>query len=148
MDLEKYKFKLRSLPNTKNFSRYFESGMYFISFLAIYNFIAICVFVDDFTLTMPAPFVLAIPVMFLNVYFSIESEFKSVSRDTMKGAIVHIRLKQTQALIEKLDENPEILFQSYKKKSLLYWARYHQNLEANSIIIERMKKVRKANLQF
>lgn len=148
MDLEKYKFKFRSLPNTKTLPRYFESGMYFLSFLAVYNFFAICLLVDGFSLSMPAPFVLAIPVMFLNVYFAIENEYKNVNRDTMREAIVYIRLKQTQALIEKLDENPEVLFQSYKKKSLLYWARHHQNLEANTVIIEHMKKYRSVNQQF
>ncbi len=142
VDWERYKFKLRSLPNTKTFPRYFESAMYFLAALAGYNFIAICMFVDDFTLTMPAPFVLAIPIIFCNIYFSIENEYKNVNRDTMREAVVHIRLKQTQALIEKLENNPEILQLAYKKKSLLYWARYHQNLEANSIIIQMMKKTK------
>lgn len=139
-NFEQYKFKLRSLPNTKNFRRYLDGFMYYIATLAAFNFFSICILQDDLSPTLPPLFVLALPIGFFNIYFSIETEFKNVNKDSVREAIIHIRLKQTQSLVDKLEEHPEILYESYNKKSLLYWARYHKNIEANSIIIERMKK--------
>ena len=63
-----------------------------------------------------------------------------MSKDTFKEIVVHIRLNQTQSLIERLEENPEIIKSRFDKKSLLYWARHYKNLEAHKIIIEQMKK--------
>lgn len=139
----KFKLKARSLPNSQTFSRYFNAFMYFLAVLAAYNFVAICVIYDDFMPRVPGLFLLAIPAIFYYVYNSIESEFLRITPDKMKDVIVHIRLKQKQSLIEKLQDNPEILFGSYNKKSLLYWARHHKNVEANAIIIEHMKRAKR-----
>ncbi|TDP52545.1 hypothetical protein C8D79_2310 [Bacteriovorax stolpii] len=119
--------------------------MYYMAVLAAYNLITICLVYDDFTPRFPALFALAIPVLFFYTYHTLENEFKNVTRDMVKDVITYIRLKQTQSLIETLEENPEILQGTYKKKSLLYWARHHKNLEANSIIIDVMKKQKKAH---
>ncbi|MEA9357242.1 hypothetical protein SHI21_13540 [Bacteriovorax sp. PP10] len=140
IDFNKYKFKLRSLPNSKTASRYLEAVIYFIIIFVIYNFINICLFSDGFMPTLPALLVLALPIGFIHVYSTIETEYKNVKRDTFKEVIVHIRLRQTQSLIEKLEDNPEILNEKYQKKSLLYWAKHYKNIQANSIIIEQMKK--------
>lgn len=141
--LEKYKLKLRSLPNSHTFSRYLNAFMYFLAVLAAYNFIAICLIYDDFMPRVPGLFLLAIPAIFYYTYHSIENEFLSITPDKMKEVIVHIRLKQKQSLIEKLEANPEVLYGAYNKKSLLYWARHHNNVEANAIIIEHMKRGKK-----
>lgn len=90
--------------------------------------------------TIPTPAIFIIPIGFFHLYNTIEGEYKNVKRDTFKDVVVHIRLNQTQSLIEKLEENPEILSESYNKKSLLYWARHHNNLKAHSIILEQLKK--------
>ncbi|QDK42657.1 hypothetical protein DOM21_14600 [Bacteriovorax stolpii] len=144
-DFGKYALKLRSLPNSKNIRRYLDCLMYYMAVLAAYNLITICLVYDDFTPRFPALFALAIPVLFFYTYHTLENEFKNVTRDMVKDVITYIRLKQTQSLIETLEENPEILQGTYKKKSLLYWARHHKNLEANSIIIDVMKKQKKAH---
>lgn len=136
--------KLRSLPNSKTFPRYFESAMYFLAVLAVYNLIYILLISSGFTPSMPIVFWLAIPCIFIHVYNSIESEFKDVNRDKLRETVTFIRLKQMQSLKEKLEDNPEILYEPYKKKSLLYWARHHNNVEANSLIIELMKNSKKA----
>lgn len=140
INFEKYKFKLRSLPNYRTIPRYWR--YYVLLFLAyvIYNFVTICLFSRDFTPSLPAVFVLAIPIMFIHIYYTIENEFLFVSKDTFKEIVVHIRLNQTQSLIERLEENPEIIKSRFDKKSLLYWARHYKNLEAHKIIIEQMKK--------
>lgn len=140
IDWEKYKFKLRSLPNYKTMPRYFHSAMLFLALLAVYNFISICLFYDDFMPRLPAPFIIAIPLIFIHVYTSIESEYKNVTRETVSEAVVHIRLKRLQSLKEMLEENPEILNGKYKKKSLLYWARHHKNFQAHALIISELKK--------
>lgn len=140
INLEKYKFRLRSLPNSKTFSRYFDAYMCFLAIYFAYNFVTICLFKDGFMFSLPVLFVFAIPLLFLKVYSDIEGEFKNIQRDTIKDVIVHIRLKQQQSLIEKLEDHPEMLTATYKKKSLLYWARHHKNLEANALIISLMKK--------
>lgn len=93
--------------------------------------------------SLPVPFVLAIPLIFLKIYSKIEYEFRNIQRDTIKDAVVHIRLKQNQSLREKLEDHPEMLTVTYKKKSLLYWAKHHNNVEANSLIISLMKKKNK-----
>lgn len=139
-NFSQYKFKLRSLPNSKNFSRYLERFIYFLLVLVIYNFINICLFVDGLMPSLPAPFVFALPIIFIHLYCTIENEYKNVTRDTFKDVIVYIRLRQTQSLIETLENNPEIINENYNKKSLLYWARHYKNTQANSIIIEQMKK--------
>ncbi len=139
-DLEKFKFKLRSLPNSKTFPRYLDRFVFFMAIYFIYNFITICLFYDGFALRTPTVFILAFPIIFLQLYSTIEYEFRNVSRDKIKDTIIHIRLGQTQSLIETLEENPEILKATYNKKSLLYWARHHQNIEANTLIIDMMKK--------
>ena len=141
INFEKYKFKLRSLPNSKTFLRYFNCFMLYISALAIYNFIAICLIYDDFMPRIPALFVLAIPVILIHVYNSIESGYKNVSRDTVKETIVHIRLGQFQSLKEKIEDNPEILRKKIDDKSLLYWAKHYNNLQAHSLLIGELKKL-------
>jgi hypothetical protein len=140
INLEKYKFKSRSLPNTKTFSRYFESYAYFLTVFCIYNFVDICLFKKGLAPSLPAVFLFAIPLIFVNIYNNIEEEYKNVSSNTLKDIIVHIRLKQSQSLIEKLECNPEILKENYKKKSLLYWAHHYKNTQANAIIIDIMNK--------
>lgn len=142
IDFNKYKFKLRSLPNSKTLPRYIESYNYWFLALVIFNFIDICLFSEGLMPTIPAPFVFAIPIVFVHIYTTLENEYKNVSRDTFKEVIVFIRLKQSQSLIETLEDNPELLKEHYNKKSLLYWARHYKNIEANSIIIEQLKKTR------
>ncbi len=143
IDFDKYKFKLRSLPNWKTFPRYFHSSMYFLAALSVYNFIAICLFYDDFIPRIPALFVLAIPLIFIHIYTSSESEYRNVTRDTIKEVIVHIRLRQFQSLKEKIEDNPEILKEKLDKKSLFYWAKHHNNLEAHSFLIGELKKLQR-----
>lgn len=143
IDFDKHKFKLRSLPNSKTFPQYFNSFMYFLAALGAYNFIAICLFYDGFRPRVPALFVVAIPLVFIHVYNSIESEFRNVTRDTIKDVIVHIRLRQFQSLKEKIEDNPEILKEMLNKKSLLYWAKHHKNLQAHSLLIEGLKKLQR-----
>lgn len=145
INLEKYKFRLRSLPNSKTFSRYFEAYMYFFAIYLAYNFVTICLFRDGFMPSLPVPFVLAIPLLFLKIYSNIEYKFRNIQRDTIKDVIILIRLKQNQSLREKLEDHPEMLTATYKKKSLLYWAKHHKNVEANSLIISLMKKKNKVS---
>lgn len=142
-DLEKHKYKLRSLPNFNTAGKYIDALICFGAVLAGYNFIAICLIYDDFTPRMPAIFIVALPLMLFHVYSKIESEYVNVDRDRMKDVIVHIRLNQMQSLKEKLESNPEVLSGSYDNKSLLYWARHHKNLEAHSLILNEMKKHQK-----
>ncbi|MGZ3790610.1 MAG: hypothetical protein ACXVCQ_18945 [Bacteriovorax sp.] len=92
---------------------------------------------------MPALFVVAIPLVFIHVYSSIESEYRNVTRDTIKEVIVHIRLRQLQLLKEKIKDNPEILKEKLDKKSLFYWAKYHKNLQAHSFLIGELKKLQR-----
>lgn len=140
INFKKYKFKLRSLPNEKNGLKYLEAFTYLLVVFLIYNIVYICLFSDGFMPTLPILFILSIPIVFLYVYEGIEKEFQNVSRETFKEIIVYVRLKQNQSLKEKLEMNPEILKETYKKKSLLYWAKYYNNLQANSIIIKEMKR--------
>lgn len=140
INFNKYKFKLRSLPNSKTAPRYLEYIIYFILVFVIYNFIYICLFSDGFAPTLHPLMVLALPIGFIHLYSTIENEYKNVKRDTFKEVIVFIRLKQHQSLIETLEDNPEILNERYDKKGLLYWAKHYKNVQANSIIIEQMKK--------
>lgn len=139
-ELNKYFFKLRSLPNSQTMPLYFERFVYFMAVLFVYNFISICLFQKDFSFTIPTMLVLAFPIIFLHLYSTIESNFKDINKDKIKDVIVLIRLKQHQSLIEKLQDNPELLKSIYNKKSLLSWAKHHNNLEAHSIIINLMKK--------
>lgn len=143
INFEKYKFKLRSLPNSKTFPRYYHCFMLFMGALAVYNFIAICLIYDDFTPRIPALFVIAIPLILIHIYNSIESDYKNVSRDTVKEVIVHIRLGQFQSLKEKIEDNPEILKKTINDKSLLYWAKYYKNLEAHSLLVGELKKMQR-----
>lgn len=138
--LDKYYFKFRSLPNSNTFPKYFERFVYFMAVLFVYNFISICLIKDDFSFTIPNLFALAFPLVFLHLYSTIESDFQDLNKDKVKDVIVLIRLKQHQSLVEKLGENPELLKSIYRKKSLLSWAKYHNNLEAHSIIIGLIKK--------
>lgn len=143
IDLDKYKFKLRSLPNSKTFPRYFNSFMYFLAALAVYNLVAICLFYNDFMPRMPVLFVVAIPLTFIHVYTCIEREYRNVTRDTIKDVIIHIRLGQFQSLKEKIEDNPEILKEKLDKKSLFYWAKHHKNLKAHSFLIGELKKLQR-----
>jgi hypothetical protein len=143
IEFDKYKFKLRSLPNWKNFPRYFNCLMYFWAVLAVYNFIAICLIYDDFVPRMPALFVLAIPLILIHTYTSIENEFKNVTKDKIKEVVICIRLKQFQSLKEMIEDNPEILKEKIDKKSLLYWAKHYKNLPAHALLIGEMRKLQK-----
>lgn len=144
IDFEKYKFKLRSLPNSRNISRYVDGYICFFAFWLAYNFVTICLFYDGFMFTFPVPFVLGVPLLFIKIYTTIENEFKNITRDNIKDVIVLIRLKQNQSLVEKLEDHPEMLTALYKKRSLLYWAKHHNNVKANAIIIGLMKNGKKA----
>jgi hypothetical protein len=143
VDYEKYKFKLRSLPNSKTFTRYGDAFMYYIAVLGVYNLITICLFVDGFKLQFPALFIIALPVLFVHVYMSIEREYKNVNREVLKEAVIYIRLNQLQSLKEKVELNPEILNEKFDKKSLLYWARHHKNIQAHSYLIGELKRLKR-----
>lgn len=65
-----------------------------------------------------------------------------MNRETLKEVVIHIRLKRIQSLKEMLEENPEILNEKYHQKSLLYWAKHHNNVQAHSLIISELKKLR------
>ena len=103
----------------------------------------ICLVYNDFTPRVPSLFILAIPVVFVYTYASIESEFKVVTRDKLKDIIVFIRLGQNQSLKERIVYNPELLKEKLDKKSLFSWAKHYKNLEAHSFLIELMQKHRK-----
>lgn len=92
---------------------------------------------------IPALFVVAIPLVFIHIYTSIENEYRNVTRDTIKEVIVHIRLGQFQSLKEKIEDNPEILKEKLDKKSLFYWAKNHKNLQAHSLLIGELKKLQR-----
>ncbi len=142
INIEKYKFKRRSLPNSKNFKRYLEAYIYYFLFLVIYNFVEICLFSDGLMPTIPAPFVFAIPILFVHIYKTIENEFKNVHKDTFREIVTHIRLKQTQSLIEKIEDHPEILKETFNNKSLLYWAKHYNNIHANTILTKQLHKLK------
>ncbi|MBC7538688.1 MAG: hypothetical protein H7281_07705 [Bacteriovorax sp.] len=143
INFDKYKFKIRSLPNSITFPRYFKGFMYFLAVWAAYNFIAICLFYDGFIPRLPDLFVVAIPLAFIHIYTSIESEYKNVTRETIKEVIINIRLSQFQMLKEKIETNPEILKEKLNNKSLLYWAKHYKNLQAHSLLLEELKKLQR-----
>lgn len=143
MNLDKFKFRLRSLPNSKTFRLYLDHYAVLFLTYAIFNLVYVCVISDGFEPAFQGPFIIAIPIIFIHVYSIIETGHKNVSRDDMKDAIVHIRLNHTQSLLEKLEQNPEMLKVTYQNKSLLYWAKHYKNAHANSIIINQMRKVQK-----
>lgn len=55
--------------------------------------------------------------------------------------LVHlIQVHHVQSLKEKFIFDPELIYTTHKKKSLLYWAKHYNNLEAHKMIIELMKE--------
>lgn len=135
--------KLRSLPNFKTASRYIDAFATFIAFLGIYNLVSICLIQDDFMPTFPTVFAIVLLLRLIHVYSTIENEYRYYSRDKVQDVVVHIRLKHHQALKEKLADNPELLNAKYDNRSLLAWAKHYKNREANSIIIQRLRSLKK-----
>lgn len=125
----------RSLPtNSYNFIKYFNAYMKLLIVFTVYNLINIMFVRDDFQITFPVFFWLAIPIIFFHVYGRIENNYRKVDKDDMKKVIVLIRLRHSQLLEAELNEKPEVLKKKYKNKSLIYWAKHYNNVQAHSII--------------
>ncbi len=106
----------------------------------VFNFIYITLFAsgDNFIPIIPEYFLLAIPIIFATVYFRIENSYRSISKQQMGQLVMLIQLKHNQTLIRELDEIPEAIHHKYQKKSLVFWAKYYNNVEAHSIITKKM----------
>lgn len=118
--------------------KYLTAFMILFSTLGVYNFVYITLIADDFSIVIPDLFLIAIPILFVKIYYRIENQYKAINRHDMIKIVMFIQTKHSQALTEELEERPEALFLTYEKKSLLYWAKYYKNTEAHSIIAKKM----------
>jgi hypothetical protein len=131
-------FKMRSLPNTKTIGRYLLAYAGLWAVFLLYNFVNITLLSDGFPIVLPNILILCVPIIFIVVYYKIESETAEINKDDLYKTIALIQQRRSQALIEELAHRPEILKRKFKNKSLLYWAKYYDNREAHSIIIKQM----------
>lgn len=136
--LKNNRFRSRSLPNYKTLGKYLTAYVFLFSILGVYNFVYITLIADDFSIVFPDLFIVAIPIMFVTIYHRIENEYKAINRHDMIKIVMFIQTKHSQALTEELNERPEALSLTYKKKGLLYWTKYYKNTEAHSIIAKKM----------
>ena len=43
-------------------------------------------------------------------------------------------------LSEKIDQNPDVLYKNYQRRSLVNWCRYYKNTKAQELVIQKMNK--------
>lgn len=59
---------------------------------------------------------------------------------TLEQTILFIQMNHLQSLTEAIEQNPELLYMDYKKKSLLYWCKHYKNTKAHTVILQLMKR--------
>jgi hypothetical protein len=82
--------------------------------------------------------IVCVPIIFVIVYSRIEAELCDVNHADIYSIITLIQMKHSQELFDELARRPELLKRKYKNKSLLFWAKHYNNLEAHSIITKQM----------
>lgn len=130
--------KTRSLPNYHNIGSYISAFFIPSTILIFYNLINIMLIQDGFPITFPLLTCIAIPLIFFRVYQKHEYQFIHLEKEDMRKVIMLIHTKHNQALIEEINERPELLKGIYKKHNLLYWCRHYQNRKAHSILTKKM----------
>lgn len=138
-------FKLRSLPNSKNFFEYLDTAIYVFAIIFVFNFVYIMLIADDFNPVFPIGFALLIPVAFAKKYHEIESRNSTITNDDFRELLVDLRQHQWQSFKEKIHDRPEFLKAQYKNRTLLYWCKKYNDLKANKLIIEEIKNNNKAS---
>lgn len=133
--------KWRSLPNVRTYRAYLNAYMVILANYLGMVFIHFCLIAKDLVPLSPVWLLVVFPFVTIYEYLQIENRFKEVTRDDFKNLLTDLRQGQLQSFKEKLEERPEYLKSQYKGKTLLHWCKKYQNLKANKIIIDQMKKV-------
>lgn len=133
--------KWRSLPNDRTYRQYFDAYMVILANYLGVVFIHFCLIGKDLVPLSPVWLLVVLPFATIYEYLQIENRFKEVTRDDFKNLLTDLRQGQLQSFKEKLEERPEYLKSQYKGKTLLHWCKKYQNLKANKIIIDLMRKV-------
>ncbi|MBC7537810.1 MAG: hypothetical protein H7281_03255 [Bacteriovorax sp.] len=89
---------------------------------------------------------LIILLVFFAIYYRVLSKFGDIIETQYdKGfeaqqIVYMIQKNHIQSLKEKFILNPNLIDVYFKKKSLLWWAKYYNNLPAHKMIIDLMKE--------
>ena len=68
-------------------------------------------------------------------------ESSIAQRESVQNSIVQsVQMNRLDDLSKAIEENPEILYCDYQRRSLTAWCRYYKNTKALELITEMMKK--------
>lgn len=138
--LNKLHLKRRSAPNSDNWPEYLIFCLFPFAYVAghpLLAFLSIAFLIIGGT---TAGIVLLIPMVFHSIYKANEEKYLLRTGNDAREIVYLIQVAHHQTMLEKLHRDPDLLRQTYKKKSLLYWCRYYKNEEAHRIIIGLLKK--------
>jgi hypothetical protein len=67
-------------------------------------------------------------------------------KESVQSSIVHsLQFNKLDELTVAIEENPEILYCDFQRRSLMNWCRYYKNTRALEVVIQLMKKYPKGS---
>lgn len=70
-----------------------------------------------------------------------------IEKENIQNVIVQsVKLNHLEVLTKAIEENPDILYCDYQRRSLIAWCRYYKNTRAQELIMQMMIKYPKESL--
>ena len=103
---------------------------------------------DYWTLLFISCIALYVPILWITfvffLIFKIIAHFKQSHIEEKQNAqdelIEALQKNNLTKLSEKIDDNPDILYKSYQRRSLINWCRYYKNTKAQELVLQKMNK--------
>lgn len=134
------KLKKPNTPKRDNWIEYADfAGESFLNPFSDSNLLLIALTLISFKFTYV--FMLVIFILYYRFLSTFGDAIDSFAdRDFEAQQLVHmIQSNHMQSLKEKFIINPNLVDSTYRRKSLLYWAKHYNNLVAHKMIIELLK---------
>ena len=88
----------------------------------------------------PPLLILFPPYLLMITHQQIKKEHELQQPERMGKVVLCIQMNHLQTLTEIFEDDPELLTQNYKKKSLHYWCKHYNNTKAHALILELAKQ--------
>ena len=145
--LNRFKLKRRSAPNSKNWHSYLIFFFFPMVYFAVDRSPAVLILTLISFITAAnenyTPTLALVALVMFRIYQSNENEFNEAKGWDGNELAYFIRIKHHLSLKERLKNDPHLAYSTYQKRSLLYWCKHYNNLEAHKILLEhlQMRKV-------
>lgn len=135
----------RHTGRAKNWSEYFYNVSFPIESALEGKDVWTLVFMGAIALFVPVVWIFAFFYILFNTNIRIANRELSERPKELEQIVLFIQMNHLQSMTEAIETNPDLLYCTYKKNSLLYWCKYYNNTKALMVVIQLIKKFPREN---